>query len=161
MYYDQLMTPDPRVDNYIARAPKFAQPILEYLRVLIHKGCPDVTEDIKWSRPAFAYRGKMLLSLAAFKAHCSANFWVGPVNRMMAKDGSEGASGSLERVTKLSDLPSKQRLLGYIREACRLIETGALKKQKLNAPANGAPRHFFAISSSNPKMMTGISAMAT
>jgi uncharacterized protein YdhG (YjbR/CyaY superfamily) len=65
------MPTDPRVDKYIADAPAFAKPILEYLRGLIHEGCPEMEEDIKWSRPAFAYRKKLLFGMSAFKAHCS------------------------------------------------------------------------------------------
>lgn len=120
----KLSTRDSRVDRYIADAPAFAQPILEHLRETIHEGCPEVEEDIKWSRPAFVYRGKMLFGMAAFKSHCGMGFWIGPVNRMIEKDGYDGGgySGSVGRVKQLSDLPPKKQLLGYIREARRLIE---------------------------------------
>jgi hypothetical protein len=65
----------PMVDAYIAKAAPFAQPVLEHLRELIHKGCPEVVEEIKWSMPFFVYKGQILGNIAAFKAHCSANLW--------------------------------------------------------------------------------------
>ena len=34
-----------RVDTYIAKAAKFAQPILRELREIVHEGCPEVEED--------------------------------------------------------------------------------------------------------------------
>ncbi|WP_197492269.1 DUF1801 domain-containing protein [Arachidicoccus ginsenosidimutans] len=61
------MKKDVRVDEYIAKAKPFAQPVLKHLRKLIHKACPQATETIKWSFPNFDYRGKILCSMAAFK----------------------------------------------------------------------------------------------
>jgi uncharacterized protein YdeI (YjbR/CyaY-like superfamily) len=131
------MPGDARVDSYISAAPSFAQPILEYLRELIHQSCPQVEEDIKWRQPAFLYRGKMLLSLAAFKAHCNVAFWVGPVNRMIATEQGKFA-GSLRGVTELADLPSKPRLLGYLREACKWIDERA--SNPASSKRNNAPK---------------------
>ena len=39
---------DPRVDAYIAKSADFARPILVYLRAVVHEGCPEVVEGIKW-----------------------------------------------------------------------------------------------------------------
>ncbi|RYF86427.1 MAG: DUF1801 domain-containing protein, partial [Chitinophagaceae bacterium] len=40
-----------RIDEYIAKAAPFAQPILKHIRALVHKTCPDVEERIKWGMP--------------------------------------------------------------------------------------------------------------
>src|SRR5690606_26989508 len=61
---------DPRIDVYIEQAADFAKPILTRLRKLVHKGCPDVVETIKWGMPAFDYKGP-LCGMAAFKQHCA------------------------------------------------------------------------------------------
>ena len=45
------------VDAYIAKAAPFAQPVLEHLRELVHKACPEVEEEIKWGFPFFMYPG--------------------------------------------------------------------------------------------------------
>jgi hypothetical protein len=42
---------DPRMDAYIKKSAPFAQPILTYLRAVVHEACPDVQETMKWSFP--------------------------------------------------------------------------------------------------------------
>lgn len=41
-------------------AGEFAQPILRHLRALVHRACPEVEEAVKWGRPVFLYRGRIL-----------------------------------------------------------------------------------------------------
>ncbi len=66
---------NPKVDADINKTKPFAQPIMEHLRELVHKGCPQVQETIKWSRPFFEYKGAILGNMSAFKEHCSFGFW--------------------------------------------------------------------------------------
>jgi hypothetical protein len=44
---------DRRVDAYIAKSADFAKPILRHLREVVHEGCPDADEAIKWGMPFF------------------------------------------------------------------------------------------------------------
>src|SRR4051812_8290446 len=67
---------DKRVDEYIAKAQPFAQPILREIRELVHATCPDVQETMKWSFPHFDYEG-IMCSMASFKEHCAFGFWKG------------------------------------------------------------------------------------
>ncbi|MDQ7816508.1 MAG: DUF1801 domain-containing protein [Melioribacteraceae bacterium] len=48
---------DPLIDSYIAKSQEFAKPILEHLRELVHKSCPEAEETIKWGFPHFDYKG--------------------------------------------------------------------------------------------------------
>jgi uncharacterized protein YdeI (YjbR/CyaY-like superfamily) len=114
-----MATKDPRIDAYIAKSAKFAQPILKHLRALVHAGCPDVVETIKWSSPHFDYKG-MLCGMAAFKEHCAFGFW----NRALKIPSKEGAMGQFGCITALSDLPGDKVVIGYVREAARLNEIG-------------------------------------
>ena len=66
---------DPRIDAYIARQADFARPILEHVRAVVHKACPDVEETMKWSSPSFMHAGGILCGMAAFKQHASFGFW--------------------------------------------------------------------------------------
>jgi len=118
--------PEPRIDTYIDNAALFAQPVLAHLRALVHKACPDVVEEIKWGRPFFLYRGTILCNIAAFKAHCSFGFWGAEIGKVLRKDGvlQSGGMGSLGRITSHKDLPQEKQLLGYIRQAAALIESG-------------------------------------
>lgn len=115
-----------KVDAYVAKAQPFAQPIMKHLRDLVHKGCPEAEEAIKWSRPFFVYRGAILCNMAAFKQHCSFGFWgveIGAVLRE-AKVLRKGAMGSLGRIQSVKHLPSDKLMLGWIRQAAAFVDSG-------------------------------------
>lgn len=113
-------TRDPRVDAYIAKAADFARPILMHLREVVHEGCPDVEETMKWSFPHFQYKG-LLCSMASFKQHAAFGFWRGsPV--MGEGKAAEVAMGHFGRITSVKDLPPRKTLLGYVKKAAALNE---------------------------------------
>jgi hypothetical protein len=112
---------DPRVDAYIARAAPFARPILERLRALVHRGCPEVVETIKWSAPHFEHRG-ILAGMAAFKEHATFGFWKGAL--VVGPDHERDGMGQLGKLRSLADLPPDDEVLGWVRVAARLNESG-------------------------------------
>ena len=117
-----MIKKDPRVDAYIAKSQPFAKPILEHLRNLVHKACPEVEETIKWSFPHFDYKG-MMCSMAAFKQHCAFSFWKASLmkdKKLVEIAKSESAMGHLGRITSLKNLPADKVLLSYIKEAKKL-----------------------------------------
>jgi|SRR5882724_7060435 len=113
---------DARVDAYIARSEEFTKPILNHIRKLVHKACPEVEETLKWTFPHFMHKG-ILCSVAAFKNHCSFGFWKRRLIFDKKSSAGEGM-GQFGRITSISDLPAKNILLGYIKEAIRLNEEG-------------------------------------
>lgn len=126
-------TRDPRIDAYIARSAEFARPILTHIRSVVHAACPETEETLKWGSPTFMYQG-MLCGMAAFKQHCAFGFWkasliVGPDDR-----NTDQAMGQFGRITKLSDLPSKKVLSGYVRQAMRLNQEGTAVKRAPKKP---------------------------
>lgn len=127
---------DPRIDAYIDKAADFAKPILSHLRELVHTGCPEVEETMKWSFPHFDHKG-ILCSMAAFKQHCAFGFWKGSLLAEKHPElavAEDPAMGQLGRITSLSDLPDDETLLLYIREAA------ALNEQGVKAPARSKPQ---------------------
>ncbi len=125
-------TRDKRVDAYIARSADFAQPILRELREVVHEGCPEVEETIKWSFPNFTYKG-ILCGMAAFKQHCSFGFWKGALV-VDGKANNADAMGQFGRITSMKDLPSKRVLLAYMKKAKQLNDDG------VKVPARSKPR---------------------
>jgi uncharacterized protein YdeI (YjbR/CyaY-like superfamily) len=120
---------DARVDNYIASSAEFARPILQHLREIVHAVCPDVEETMKWSFPHFLYKG-MFCSIASFKEHCAFGFWK---SSLIVKEGGpavEKAMGQFGRITKISDLPSKKVLSGYIKQAMELNDVGVKSRAR-------------------------------
>ena len=116
------MTKDARVDAYIAKAKPFAQPILKRIRAAVHAGCPAVAETIKWSVPAFEYRGP-LAGMAAFKAHAAFNFWKGKLVTGES-EATESAMGQFGRLTAIADLPPADEFAALVRKAMALTDAG-------------------------------------
>lgn len=129
-----MATKDPRVDAYIAKSADFAKPILNHLRQLAHRACPDIEETIKWGMPFFLYKG-MVCHMAAFKQHCALGFWNSKM--VLGKDAAadESSVGHFGRITAVKDLPSDKVLLGYLRKAVELNEAGVKKPEPLRPKA--------------------------
>lgn len=65
------MTPDPRVDAYLAALPDDQREQLNALRRNIAELAPLAVETISYNMPAFKIGKQFLLSYAAWKQHCS------------------------------------------------------------------------------------------
>jgi uncharacterized protein YdeI (YjbR/CyaY-like superfamily) len=144
-------TKDPRIDDYIAKKADYAQPILKHLRALVHKGCPEVVETIKWGMPAFEYKGPFC-GMAAFKKHCVFGFWKSALlfDKKQSTDQSStkknGGSKSAEKlnwgargrdpikacITSMNDLPSDAVMLKLLKQAMKLNDEGIKAPMKRN-----------------------------
>jgi uncharacterized protein YdhG (YjbR/CyaY superfamily) len=62
---------DNAVDDYLAQVPEEARATLEKLRKTIKNAAPGAVEIISYQIPTFKLDGRMLVSFAAFKNHCS------------------------------------------------------------------------------------------
>ena len=147
---------DPRTDAYIAKAADFAKPILNHLRQLVHRGCPEVEETFKWSFPCFMYQG-MLCSMAAFKEHCSFGFWKSELVLGKEAGRTKESMGQFGRITALADLPDDQVLLGYIKKGMELNEAGIKLPRKITPKGNRVievPSDLKAALKSNKKAQT-------
>ena len=116
-----MLKQDPRIDAYIRNSAAFARPILTHLRKLVHTGCPDVEETLKWSMPFFMHKG-MLCHMASFKNHCAFGFWKGRL--MFGKQAKSDGMGHFGRITKLADLPPDKEIIDHIKKAVELNEAG-------------------------------------
>jgi len=145
------MSRDPRVDAYIARAAPFAQPILKHVRERVQAAAPEAEEAIKWGAPGFTIDGKILLIMAAFKAHAALNFWRG---QEIGDGGPKaGAMGQFGKLTSLDDLPPDAELDSLIREAADLAKTAPAPRKVKHEPKPAPELHpeFAAALKTNPK----------
>lgn len=148
---------DKRIDAYIAKSASFAKPVLNHLREVIHKACPEVEETIKWGFPHFVYRDEILCSMASFKNHCAFGFWKASV--MKDPDGLLSAVGKTSmghfgQLKSEDDLPSDKTLTSYIKEAMKLNEAGVKARPKTAPPAKKEliiPDYFMKALSKNKK----------
>jgi uncharacterized protein YdeI (YjbR/CyaY-like superfamily) len=123
---------DPRVDAYIAKAPQFAKPVLTHIRKVIHSAIPEVEESIKWSAPAFEYKG-MIGIMASFKEYCAMNLWKGPLILKHGDKAVDDPAGNFGKLRTVDDLPSDKVLEGYFKQAAKLNEEGISVKKKSTA----------------------------
>jgi uncharacterized protein YdeI (YjbR/CyaY-like superfamily) len=128
---------DPRIDAYIAKQWEFAKPILAYLRDVIHEGCPECEETLKWSSPTFMHHG-MLCGFAGFKEHAIFGFWKHEL--VFGPNASrERVAGSFGRLTGVDDLPPKRVLLAWIKKAKELDENGVKAPRMRKGPKRAIP----------------------
>ena len=142
---------DPRVDAYIAKAADFAKPILEEIRARVHAACPGVEETMKWSVPAFEYKGPFC-GMAAFKKHCVFGFWKSAL--VLGEGGpDDNPMGFREKLTSLDDLPSKSEFRANVKKAMQLNDQGIKLPRATRAPKAEikAPAYFTAAVKKNKK----------
>lgn len=126
---------DPRIDAYIAKAKPFARPILKHLRKLMHQGCPDVDETIKWGSPHFDYQGGPMAGMASFTEHAVFGFWKASLLSGAKTSKSAEAMGQFGRIASLGDLPADAKILKMVREAAKLNQQGITVKRPKNPKA--------------------------
>lgn len=145
------MPSEPRVDAYIEKSAAFAQPILRHLRDRVNLWCPEAVEAIKWGIPAWVYRGELLCSMAAFKAHATFGFWRG--KDVTGEQSAElDAMGQFGRMTSLDDVPDDARLKALLEKAMALVDGGEKAKRVLKHPKPelAVPPEFRAALDTNP-----------
>jgi len=147
---------NPQVDAYINKAQDFAKPVLNHLRSVIHDVCPDVEEKMKWSFPHFDYKNQMMCSMAGFKEHCTFGFWKASLLKDLKGSSGENAMGQFGRITKVSDLPSKNILTQLIKKAMKLNDEGikVAAKPKTNKKKElVVPDYFIKVVKKNKKAL--------
>ena len=128
-----MATKDPRIDAYIAKSAEFAKPILKHLRKVVHAGCPDVVETMKWSMPHFDHKGVMC-GMAAFKQHCAFGFWKADLIVQPVEKTEKSGMGSFGSIRSIGDLPNEKTLVSYVKKAAALNEAG------VKAPGRTQPK---------------------
>lgn len=149
---------DKRIDAYIAKSQPFAQPILKHLRDLVHKGCPEAEETIKWGFASFDYKGPFC-SMASFKQHAVFGFWKSKLLKdpkgYLGERFSHGgeAMGNLGKITALNDLPPDAVIIGFIKQAKKLNDDGVKlpSKPKKAKKALVVPDYFLTAVKRNKK----------
>jgi uncharacterized protein YdeI (YjbR/CyaY-like superfamily) len=114
---------DPRVTTYIRKQQPFAQPILNYLRDVVHEACPECEEAIKWGAPAYMRNGIVCIT-AGFKKHVALVLWKGPLILNSKGKRVDEAWGNFGKIESIDDLPPRKTLISYIRKGVKLNDEG-------------------------------------
>jgi len=122
---------DPRVDAYIEKAAPFARPILKHVRARVHAVAPEAEETLKWSMPSFTIGGKILMGMAAFKAHAVVGFWRG---EEMGVETSKEAMGQLGKLKSVEDLPPGDQFDAMILKGVELARSAPAPRKTKHEP---------------------------
>jgi uncharacterized protein YdeI (YjbR/CyaY-like superfamily) len=83
-------------------------------------------ETIKWGTPTFEHVG-IMVGIAAFKQYCTLGFWKAPLlmldGKPVSKEMDSGA-GQFGKLTSITDLPARGKLLKLVKDAAKLNESG-------------------------------------
>ena len=123
----------------MAKVQPFARPILDHIRERVHAAAPEAEETLKWGAPAFTLDGKILLGMAAFKAHAALNFWRG--QELRGEAANADAMGQFGKLTSLADLPPDADLDRLIRKAVELAKSAPAPRKVKHAPTPVAAIH--------------------
>lgn len=120
-------------DDYINQAQDFAKPLLMFFRECVIEACPDVKEEFKWSSPSFTYNGSILCDMAGLKQHIIFGFWLGAKMKdskgILIPVGNTGMA-RLGKISSTEDLPDRETLISYIKEAMQLTDAGVKSTSK-------------------------------
>lgn len=144
------------VDTYISKAEDFSKPILKHWRQIVHDTCPDVDEAIKWGIPHFDYKGDFMCVMASYKNHCSFSFIKAELmNDKRLKDNKnlKPIQRFLGKIKTLSDLPTDNEFIGFLKEAMELNEKGikVAPKKSVKPKVVETPDYFTEKLEANPK----------
>jgi uncharacterized protein YdeI (YjbR/CyaY-like superfamily) len=154
----------PQVDGYIAEAADFARPILNKVRKLFHRACPDIEETMKWGFPHFEYKG-IVGSVAAFKHHAGFGLWKATLlknSHALFQQMGKTTMGNI-KLEKVEDLPPDKVILAGIKEAVALNEQGVRapkpRRQKPKLELS-PPEDFLAALKRNRKALAAYEAFS-
>ena len=115
------------IDEYLALVPEDARAALEKLRRTVKSVAPEAVETISYQIPTFKYKGRMLVSFAAFKEHCSFFPGAGPIE--LHSDELKSFSTSKGTIRFTLDRPLSATLVKkLVRTRIRLSETAGKKR---------------------------------
>jgi uncharacterized protein YdeI (YjbR/CyaY-like superfamily) len=104
--------------------------------------------------PHFDYKG-IMCGMAAHKQHCSFGFWRGSELALESGRSASEGMGHFGRITSLSDLPDEETLIGYVRKAVALKDSGAKQPTRAEPKKERAelevPEYFAAALRKNRK----------
>ncbi|MEM8882762.1 MAG: YdeI/OmpD-associated family protein [Planctomycetota bacterium] len=155
---------DPRVDDYIQKAPPFARPILEKIRKVMHKGDRNFEENIKWGNPTFELDG-IVGGMGAFKKHVAWGFWNAPAmsDPEGLFEGNPKKSPYAMKVADVKEMPSEKVLVGYVKEAVALNKAGVKRPTNRvggTKPPARAPKDLMDALKKSPKALATYKAFS-
>jgi len=117
---------NPQVDVYLNRAVKWREEMKELRKLLL--GCL-LTEELKWGKPCYSFKGKNIAIIQGFKQYCALLFFKGALlkdpDHILVKTGVNTQVGRQIRFTTPAEIINISSILkAYIDEAVEVEKSG-------------------------------------
>lgn len=117
---------NPKVDEYLKNVNKW-QNEFEKLRMIL-LDC-QLTEELKWGKPCYAFQKSNLVIIQGFKEYCALLFFKGVLlndpNSILVKTGENTRVGRQIRFTTVQEIVEMESILkAYINEAIEVEKAG-------------------------------------
>lgn len=122
----QAMKKNPKVDAYFRNVPKWRKELEALRKILLD--C-ELTEELKWGKPCYAFQEKNIIILYGLKESCAIGFFRGALFKdthgILIIPGPNTQSGRWIKFTDLQDITGKEEVLrAYIRQAIEVQKAG-------------------------------------
>ena len=117
---------NPKVDAFLGRAEQWRDEMSELRRILLD--C-DLTEELKWGKPCYAFEGSNVVIIQGFKDYCALLFFKGFLlldpEGVLVKTGKNTRVGRQIRFTSVREIGATKTVLkSYVREAIEVEKSG-------------------------------------
>jgi uncharacterized protein YdeI (YjbR/CyaY-like superfamily) len=151
---------NPKVDAYLGKAGAWRGE-MEQLRKIILPF--PLTEELKWSKPCYAFEGKNLLIIIPFKESCALMFCQGALLQdargVLSRPGEHTQAGRWIKFTSVGEIAKMAPVLrAYIREAIAAEQAGLKVRFKPPAAFN-LPEELKKKFAASPALKTAFAAL--
>jgi uncharacterized protein YdeI (YjbR/CyaY-like superfamily) len=117
---------NPKVEAFLKEAGKWREALARLRAIAL--GC-GLTEEIKWAKPCYTFRGSNVAIIIGFKEYCSLLFFKGALLKdphgILIKPGENTQAGRQIRFTSLGEIVRLESILkGYVRQAIDVERAG-------------------------------------
>ena len=117
---------NPKVDEYIKRAPQWQNEISALREVLLTF---DLNEEIKWAKPSYLYDKHIVVIIIPFKDSCALLFFKGGLmkdpNNVLVRPTTNTEAGRQMRFASVDEIKKSENIIrAYVEEAIAIEKSG-------------------------------------
>ena len=151
---------NPEIDAYLSKAKKWQAELTELRRIVLD--C-QLTEELKWGKPAYTFQNKVVVILYGFKSYAALGFYKGAllqdVHGILVSPGEHSQSMRQLRFTNIQEIVKLKPILkAYINEAIEVEKVG-LKVDFKNSREFLIPEEFQNKLDEMPALKTAFEAL--
>jgi uncharacterized protein YdeI (YjbR/CyaY-like superfamily) len=118
---------NPMVDSYLKKAANWREEMEQLRKIMLD--C-QLSEELKWGKPCYAFENKNIAIIQPFKDHCALLFFKGALlkdpDKILVKTGPNTQAGRQVRFKNPREIMKLKKILkAYVYEAIEAEETGA------------------------------------